>query len=137
MVVIPHVTGQYPAGKDVVNIINQSIPQIALLLVAGIAIFMVIGLFFNTFQLADLNLGLVLGFLGIVFVIAIFGNAANLWQLPEALSFLEDSDTQSAIVIIAVFGLVIWFITRGGGESGSGQDDGWYKWLFSKHTLTP
>jgi len=43
----------------------------------------------------------------------IFGNAANWWgQLPDWLNFLNDSETQSLIVVVLVFAVIIWFITK-------------------------
>jgi len=44
--------------------------------------------------------------------IIIFGNAANWFDLPPWLYFLEDTQTQSLIVVILVFALIIWFITK-------------------------
>lgn len=41
--VIPHITGNYSSGSDPVSIINKAMPQIALLLVIGVAFFIVAG----------------------------------------------------------------------------------------------
>ncbi len=42
--IIPHVLGKFPAGKDPIVIIARAIPNIALLLVVGLCLFILIGL---------------------------------------------------------------------------------------------
>jgi ascorbate-specific PTS system EIIC-type component UlaA len=46
-------------------------------------------------------------------VIYIFGSQAHWWSLPNWLSFLNNSETQATIIIILVFGIIIWFVTKG------------------------
>ena len=48
----------------------------------------------------------------LVATIVIFANAANWVILPGWLSFLEDTQTQSLIIVILVFALIIWFVTK-------------------------
>ena len=43
--VIPHVTGQYPAGYDPVLIMNQSLPSISLVAVAIFSVLILLGIF--------------------------------------------------------------------------------------------
>ncbi|MDP7476674.1 MAG: hypothetical protein QF655_03540, partial [Candidatus Woesearchaeota archaeon] len=45
LVVIPHVTGNFPAGYDPVAIINAALPSISLVIVAVIALMILIGVF--------------------------------------------------------------------------------------------
>ncbi|MBD3310311.1 hypothetical protein GF351_03775, partial [Candidatus Woesearchaeota archaeon] len=45
LVVIPHVLGVLPEGRDPVNIINQSILSIAVILVAVVMLLLIIGIF--------------------------------------------------------------------------------------------
>ena len=87
MVIISHETQTLPGGIDVVDIINETVPQIGLLLVAGLAVFMVVGLFWNKFEIEDLNLGIVLGGIGLIFVVIIFGSALDFWKIPDQLGF--------------------------------------------------
>ena len=47
LVVIPHVTGTYPAGLDAVDIINQAIPSISVLAIAVIMFLVLAGIFFE------------------------------------------------------------------------------------------
>ena len=45
LVVIPHVTGRFPANTDPVQIINDSLPQVSVVLVAVIFLLVMIGIF--------------------------------------------------------------------------------------------
>lgn len=47
LVVIPHVTGRYPPGADVVDIINQAIPSVSVLVIAIIMFLVLVGIFFE------------------------------------------------------------------------------------------
>ncbi len=112
MVVIPHVTGRYPPGQDVVVIINQALPQLSLVVVAILAALLLIGVFAPGVMFGGTSFGAFLALVMIGIVIFIFGNAAGFWQNTGFLSFLNDPDTQAVIVIVLVFAIIIWFITR-------------------------
>jgi hypothetical protein len=115
IVVIPHVMGTYPPGRDAVEIINTALPNISVVIVA-IIMFLVLA---GTFGVR-LPLGTGVGFFALasLLVVAfIFGNAAGWWSgVPSWI----DKDTQALIVMILVFGVIIWFITGGGGGAGAG-----------------
>ena len=107
LVVIPHVTGKYPPGADVVNIINQAIPAVSVLLIAIIMFLVLAGIFFEPKGGGWVS-GIVL-LLSIVAVIWIFGKAAGWWyNMPF---WINDPDIQALVVIILVFGIIIWFVT--------------------------
>jgi hypothetical protein len=113
-VVIPHVMGTYPTPEsDVVNIINAALPNISVVLIAVIMLLLMIGVFGNELNIAK-SPGLAGGAVvfAIVATVFIFGAAANWYQLPDWLNFLNDSDTQSLIIILLVFGALIAFITK-------------------------
>lgn len=114
--VLPHLTGTYPAGQDVVLIINTALPNISVVLVAILSILVLIGVFMPiSFAGSMLGGVLTLSILGAV--VFFFGQAAGVWEeLPPFLSFLNDPDTQALVIILAIFGFVLWFITR---EEGS------------------
>ncbi len=107
MVVIPHVTGSYPAGKDVVEIMNQAIPSVSILVIAIIMFLVLAGIFFEPKGGGWVS-GLVLIF-SVFAVIWIFGKAAGWWYgMPL---WLDDPDLQALVVIILVFGIIIYFVT--------------------------
>lgn len=115
VVVIPHVLGQYPPGSDVVQIINDSLPGVAAVLVALVAVFILVGLFAQE-KLATKPTGMII-FLALVAVGYIFGNSAGWWERMTWIpNFLYDARVQALIVIIAVFWIVIASITS---EPGS------------------
>jgi hypothetical protein len=120
LVVVPHVTGTYPAGQDIVEIINTSIPNVSVVIIAVIMVLMLIGVFGVRVDL--LKSSWIASFvpliaLGIVFFI--FGRSAGWFaggSLPSWLSFLDDPDTVAVILVILVFVIIIGFITGDGGE---------------------
>ncbi len=107
LVVIPHITGRYPPGADVVEIMNSAIPSISVLIIAVIMFLVLAGIFFEPTGGGWVS-GLVL-LMSIVAVIWIFGKAAGWWfGMPF---WLNDPDVQALVVIILVFGIIIWFVT--------------------------
>ncbi len=112
-VVIPHVTGTYPTPEsDVVNIINQALPNVSVVLIAIMMMLLIIGVFGGDVKFANTSLAGWAVIFAIVATAWIFGAAAGWYQLPYYLSFLMDYNTQALIVIILVFAVLIWFITK-------------------------
>lgn len=112
LVVIPHMTRSYPPGADVVEILNQAIPSISVLIIAVIMFLVLAGIFFEPKGGGWVS-GLVL-LLSILAVIWIFGKAAGWWHnMPF---WLNDPDVQALVVIILVFGIIIWFVTAEPGK---------------------
>jgi hypothetical protein len=111
--VLPHITGTYPAHADIVNIINGALPNISVTIIAMISLLLLIGVFAPV-NMAGTMLGGFFVFISIVAVIFFFLQAAG-WMpsinSPQW-SFLNDPDTQAVIIILVVFGFVLWFITR-------------------------
>ena len=113
LVVIPHVTGRYPAGMDAVQIINSAIPSISVIAIAIIMFLVLIGIFGAETKWGGWVSGLVL-LLSAFAVVWIFGKAAGWWyRMPF---WLDDPDTQALVVIILVFGIIVWFVTSEPGE---------------------
>ena len=112
-VVIPHVIGSYPSPEaDVVNIINGALPNVSVVLVAVIMLLLIMGVFGGEVNIAGSNLAGWAVMFAIVATIVIFGNAANWFNLPSWLYFLQDSETQALVVVVLVFALIIYFITK-------------------------
>jgi len=125
-VVIPHVLGRYPPGKDIVVIINTALPHVSVVLIAILMVLIILGIFGADLDIGGNSLGGGVFILAIVFVGIIFGNAAGWFKLPGWLSFINDSTTRSLIIIILIFGIIIAFITR---EETPGGSDGFGKLL--------
>ena len=125
LVVVPHVLGLYPANADVVVIMNTALPNIALILVALLALFLIVGLFGGSAAWIGKLTGWV-ALASFILVVYIFGRAANWFQqVPDWLWWLDNPDTQALIVVIAVFALVIYFITKEPKEGPTPEDQKW------------
>ncbi len=119
-VVIPHVLGRYPPGKDVVVMINTALPHVSIVLVAILMVLIMLGIF--GFEFAGggyVSSGIFI--LAIVVIGAIFGNAAGWFRLPGWLSFINEPATRSLIIIVLIFGIIIAFITREESPEGGGM----------------
>jgi len=117
-VVIPHVLGIYP-GPSAVDIINAALPQISVLIVFVILFLIVVGVWFKDVDFGGASITGWAVLLSLVAVILIFGSAAGWFLMPNFLYFLSNPEIQSLVVIILVFGLLIWFITH---EPGNKKD---------------
>jgi hypothetical protein len=111
-VVIPHVLGYYPPNADIVNIINSALPQVSVVLVAILMVLLIVGLFGGKAQWGS-GLSGWIAFASTILIIYIFGRAAGWFEyLPDWLYWLDNPDTQAMIIVIAVFAIIIWYITK-------------------------
>ena len=122
IVVIPHVTGNFPAGFDPVQIINAALPAVSLVVVAIVALMILIGVFAHDRLLWGMTAPGWIGFLSIVTIIFIFGSAAGWWQVGflDWLDSAFGSDVIAVLIMILVFGIIIAFVTGGGEAEKSG-----------------
>jgi hypothetical protein len=126
-VIIPHVMGRYRPGQDVVVIINNALPSVSIILVAIICLLLLVGIWGSGVEFGGTSLSGWIVIFSILAVIAIFGGAAGWFgAMPRWLSFMNNPDTQALVVIILVFGLVIWFITKEPKKAEAGQKS-WIK----------
>jgi hypothetical protein len=109
-VVIPHIMGYYER-PSIVDIINRALPQVSLVVVAVIMFLLVLGIFGKDVSFIGTSLSGWAVIFSLIAVVAIFGNAAGWYVLPEFLYFLNNPQIQSLVVVILVFGVVIAFIT--------------------------
>lgn len=109
---------------DVVQVINNALPQVSLVIVAVLMLLVIIGVWGNNIDIAGTSLGGLVTIVSILGVLLIFALSSG-WvgDLPRWLYWLDDPQTQSVIVVILVFGLIIKFITGGddGKEKGPGE----------------
>lgn len=118
IVVIPHVTGNLPAGYDPVLIINSALPSVSIVVVAIIALMIMIGVFAHEKIHFGLSMPGWVAFFSVITLIIIFGSAAG-WWVSGFDTWLErtfGSDALAVFVMIVVFGVIIAFITGGEGE---------------------
>ncbi len=118
-VIIPHSLGKYPPGTDIVVILNTALPNVSLLIVSIVFLLIVIGMFGGKAVWGETFIGGAVTLIALALVITIFGSAAGWWQTSGALRALSDPNIQAAILIIAVFWLIISTITKEKEEEGA------------------
>jgi len=142
LIVIPHVVyddrdvtngklgGQLRGMPDVVEIVNNSLPSIAVWVVAILMLLLFIGVGWKEEAKLSTPDWLKWTFFGVGVIVVgyIFGSSAGLFQsLPAPLRFLNDPVNQATLLIIIVFGLIIAFIVGGDSEG---------EWTESKREMT-
>ena len=122
LVVVPHVTGKFPAGYDPVKVINAALPTVSLLVVAIIALLILIGVFAHDRVMLGLTAPGWVGLFSILAIVFIFGSAAGWWQtgILDWLESIFGSDVVAVLIMILVFGIVIAFVTGGGEHEKTG-----------------
>ncbi len=112
LAVIPHVTGSYPPGADIILMINNFLPQVALLAIVIVMFVMMLNLGGGDLT-ADQQKNWRHGIVGIaaVMLIIIFGRVAFYEGTPSWLSFLDSPGFWPILIIIlgiiVAFGLVV------------------------------
>ena len=113
--VVPHVIGTYPLGYDPVQVLNETIPSISLIAISVVMLLILMGLFGAKFSASAMP---ILAMISIGFVIYVFGSSLNWWDGPSAIFDWWSSEVTELMVILLVFGLVVYFIVK---EPGSGD----------------
>ena len=105
----PHILGTYPLGYDPVVVLNQALPSVSLVAIAAVMILLLLGIFGR-----DLGRSLqpFIAVVSIGFVVYIFGASLNLWRGPYDIFYWWTTEVTELLLIIAVFGLIVWFITK-------------------------
>ena len=131
-VIFPHITGAYIGwiGFDPVDVINSSLPQVSIILVAIIMVLLIIGVFGNEVDFAGTSLSGWIVLLSFVAVALIFGSSTGWFVLPDWLYFLSNPEFESLVVMILVFGIIIWFVTKDDTKKNEGP--GWFETGFGK-----
>lgn len=123
IVVVPHATGNYPAGYDPVLVINAALPSVSIVVVAVVMLLIMIGLFAHDKLYLGLSMPGWIAFFAVVTLFIIFGSAAG-WYASGFNAWLESifgSDALAVVIMVLVFGVIIAFIT---GESSADKAGG-------------
>lgn len=128
--IVPHMTGSYPLGYDPVQVLNEALPSVSLVAVAAVMLLLLLGIFGRGIGEALMP---VIAIAAILFVIYIFGttSALNLWRGPSDIFYWWTPQLTELLLIILVFGLIVWFITK---EPGQGSTWGKMGDLLGKLT---
>ncbi|MBR9683223.1 hypothetical protein GOV03_01665 [Candidatus Woesearchaeota archaeon] len=119
--IVPHMTGSYPLGYDPVQVINEALPSISLVAIASVMLLLLLGIFGGDFAKAAMP---IIAVAAIIFVVYIFGStsALNLWQAPNSFFDWWTPALTELLIIILIFGLIVWFITKEPGQGTPGKD---------------
>lgn len=113
LVIIPHVTSNYYYGEvDVVEVINQSIPQVALLIIAVVMALMLIGALSQNDNDMSFHMRW-LKWVALIVVALIFIDNIGIGSISgySLTSWFGDPDFQAIIIIIIIFAVLVKFIT--------------------------
>lgn len=114
-VIIPHVTGSYIYGVDVVEVINSAIPNIALLVVGIVMVMLVTGVFGKPLDTSKSYMGggiVALSILAVGIIFAVSAGWIGRTYIPRWLYFLYNPQFQTLVITLIVFALIIHFITK-------------------------
>lgn len=111
MVVFPHVLGLYPAGWDVVEIMNNALPNVSLVVVAIVMALILIGLFGGEATWLGNRISGWIAVISFLVILFIFGSSAGWWGDFYWWNNFLNEDAIAIIVITLVFGVLVWFIT--------------------------
>lgn len=115
VVIILHVTRRYPAGRDVVDIINVAIPNIMLVAVGVLLFLLVVGLFkVNAGDLADVGYSFITLILLNIWVVNAFNEIATFFLIFSVLmvgiTLVMGSGQSYAGRLPIIFGITIMMI---------------------------
>jgi len=117
-IVIPHVTGSYPSGFDVVVIINAILPQISLVILAILLFMLISGLIAAPGGGgAGKMIGVIVALLLILFIF--FGTIGYFYDISWLYDFFG-SEAVTFLIVMLVFALAIFGIV-GGGKEGAAE----------------
>jgi hypothetical protein len=116
--VVPHILGTYPLGYDPVEILNATLPSISLVAVGALMLMILLGIFGKRLtQAAAPGIAVI----SIGFVVYIFGAAFNFWRGPYDIFYWWSAETTELLIIIFIFGLVVYFITKDPSDGTGGN----------------
>jgi hypothetical protein len=119
MFVVPHVMGYYPLGYDPVQVMNESLPSIALVAVAAIMLLILMGVFGTNFSKSAAPF---IAIAAIGFVAYIFGSALSVWTGPSDVFYWWTPEVTELLIIILMFGLIVWFIVKEPSDKSKGGE---------------
>ncbi len=105
----PHILGTYPLGYDPVVVLNQALPSVSLVAIGAVMVLLLLGIFGKEL---GRSLQPVIAAVSIGFVVFIFGASLGFWRAPYDIFYWWTTETTELLLILSVFGLIVWFITK-------------------------
>ena len=126
LVIVPHITGRFPANADPVQIIMDALPQVSLVIVAIIFLLILIGVFGQEQVFLGMSMPGWIAAFSFVVILIIFGGAAGWWTGSFG-RWMEDffgTEGIAVAVMLLVFGIIIAWITHDDSHKSTGQSLG-------------
>ncbi len=118
LAIYPHATGTYQQF-DIVNFINTAFPQVGLIILSVVLLMILMGLWKGEAPGAE-NLVFGTGMvIAVIMLFVVIWRALFPYSSPSWLSFIDDPNLQALLVIILVFGLIVYFVTKDDGSGSS------------------
>lgn len=113
LVVIPHITGRFPANADPVVILNNALPQVSIVLVAVVFLLILIGVFGQDYVFLGVTMPGWITLVSLVTIVLIFGGAAGWWDsgFGTTLENFFGTEGVAVFIMLVVFGLIIAWVT--------------------------
>ena len=113
LVVIPHVTGRFPANADPVLIINNALPQLSIVLVAVIFLMILIGVFGQDYVFLGVTMPGWITLGSLIVIVLIFGGSAGWWDsgFGQTLENFFGTEGVAIFIMLITFGIIIAWIT--------------------------
>lgn len=113
LVVIPHVTGRFPANSDPVLIINNALPQVSIVLIAIVFLLVMIGVFGQDYVFLGVTAPGWITLVSLVAIILIFGGAAGWWSgaVGDTLQDFFGTESIAIFIMLLTFGIIIAWVT--------------------------
>lgn len=114
LVVVPHVTGRFPANVDPVLIMNNALPQVSIVIVAIVFLLIMIGVFGQEHVFLGVSMPGWIAFISFLTILLIFGGAAGWWSgaFGNTLEQFFGTDGIAIMIMLLVFGIIIAWITH-------------------------
>jgi hypothetical protein len=101
-------------ATPVIEIINKAIPNVSIVIVAVIMVLILIGVMGGQVSWIGGSLSGWIALISFGVVAYIFARSAG-WdgsRLPNWLSWLDDPQTRATLIVVLVFGVVIYYVTK-------------------------
>ena len=104
--IVPHILGTYPPGMDIIVIMNTSLPETVLLIVAVVLLMVMMGLLYGEWP-GETPLAGVAAIIAAIILVGIF--VSNIIEV-SILSYLSP-EVQTLLIVLIVFGLIFLYVT--------------------------
>ena len=111
LAVVPHVLGVHIGNFDLVDIINKALPQIALILIVFVLFLVFVGMVSPKQATGKWMESAVVPLIAAIIILFIFGSAAYPQYMPSWLAWLGDPMLQTLVIVLLIFGLIVYFVT--------------------------